>query len=89
MIIYIVLSVRIFIASCRDLRYNHIKEVPAKAFANKIHLHTIFLNENQIARIHPLAFDGLASLKYLYLNKNRIRQLDKAAFRDLVKLQSL
>ena len=73
--------------SSRDLRYNHIREVPARVFAGKVHLHTIFLNENQIAQIHADAFNGLPSLKYLYLNSNRIRTLQPGTLRDLGKLQ--
>ncbi|XP_062542992.1 peroxidasin [Armigeres subalbatus] len=72
-----------------DLRYNHIHEVPTDAFANLVHLHTIFLNENQIVRLQPGAFRRLPSLKYLYLYKNRISSIGANAFEALDRLQSL
>ncbi|GAB0090251.1 Peroxidasin [Sergentomyia squamirostris] len=72
-----------------DLRYNHIRDIPSRAFYGKTHLHTIFLNENQVSSIEAGAFQGLPSLKYLYLNNNRISRVAPGAFKDLSKLQSL
>lgn len=73
----------------RDLRYNHIREIPSEAFSGLKHLHTIFLNENQVTTIHGGAFHGLPSLKYLYLNKNRLTNVSEDAFSQLDHLQSL
>lgn len=78
-----------FLSFCRDLRYNHIREIPSEAFSGLKHLHTIFLNENQVITIHSGAFQGLPSLKYLYLNKNRITIIAEDAFNQLDRLQSL
>ncbi|XP_055601932.1 peroxidasin isoform X2 [Uranotaenia lowii] len=72
-----------------DLRYNHIRDVPSDAFGGLAHLHTVFLNENQLVRIHEGAFRGLPALKYLYLNKNHIQSVAPDAFEDLPRLQSL
>lgn len=73
----------------RDLRYNRIREIPAKAFYGLSHLHTIFLNENQLATIHSGAFEGLPSLKYLFLNKNHISKISSNAFNHLERLESM
>lgn len=74
----------------RDLRYNRIRDIPFEAFGGKMpHLHTIFLNENQVSTINSNAFRGLSGLKYLYLNKNHITRIAKDAFNGLNRLQSL
>lgn len=73
----------------RDLRYNHIKEVPSNAFRGTTQLHSIFLNENQIVTIHQNAFSALPALRYLYLNQNHIKDIAANAFTQLTKLERL
>lgn len=74
---------------CRDLRFNHLKEVPSNAFKDMKQLHSIFLNENQITTIQSEAFSNLPALRYLYLHQNHIRNIAANAFVNLVRLERL
>lgn len=73
----------------RDLRYNHIKEIPSNAFSGLKQLHSIFLNENQITTIADGAFSGLPSMRFLYLNQNHIKSIAPTAFANMTKLERL
>lgn len=78
-----------FLTYFRDLRYNHIKEIPINAFVGMTKLASLFLGENQITAIDSGVFKGLSSLRYLYLNENRIKTIAADAFVDLTKLERL
>ncbi|CAN8002026.1 unnamed protein product, partial [Ixodes hexagonus] len=72
-----------------DLRYNNIREVPARIFEDLKQLDTLLLNNNQIRLIESHAFEGLRNLKHLYLFKNRIKYLDEKTFEGLQGLEQL
>lgn len=74
---------------CRDLRFNHIEELPANAFNGLGQLTTLFLNDNELAYVHEDAFKDLNALRFLYLSKNRLSRLPAGIFRHLPKLEVL
>lgn len=78
-----------WLSFCRDLRFNHIEELPANAFNGLGQLTTLFLNDNELAYVHDDAFKDLNALRFLYLSKNRLSRLPAGIFRHLPKLEVL
>lgn len=72
---------------CRDLRFNHIVELPGNAFNGLGQLMTLFLNNNELAYVHEDAFKDLKALRFLYLSNNRLSRLPVGIFRNLPKLE--
>ncbi|KAM7282428.1 peroxidasin homolog [Ixodes scapularis] len=72
-----------------DLRYNNIREVPARSFEDLEQLETLLLNNNQIRHIEGHGFEGLRNLRHLYIFKNRIKYLDENSFAGLQSLEQL
>ncbi|EFA08885.1 Connectin-like Protein [Tribolium castaneum] len=80
-------------------RKNHIREIPARAFANlksshKVEGHElvdlkIYLSHNRIRMIHPQAFDGLDALDELSLNRNMIEKIEESFFSHFTELNKL
>jgi len=74
---------------CRDLRFNHIEELPANAFSGLAQLTTLFLNDNELAYLQDGALNGLTALRFVYLNNNRLSRLPATIFQRMPRLEAM
>ena len=76
-----------------DLGYNKLVELKKKTFSGLNQLEMLFLNDNQLAKIHQNSFSGsnynLGNLLILDLTHNQIRSLKEDTFTGLDRLEVL
>lgn len=71
------------------LRYNHITNVTANAFAGLVKLERLWLNQNKLMELQPFAFGNLSSLTYLDLRNNKLVDIPKNALSGMERLDVL
>lgn len=85
---FTLINLRLFY-SCRDLRFNKIREITPGTFKGHKHIKSLLLNNNLLTSLENGIFAGLHQLRHLYLYQNRIKFIGQDVFQGLPKLEHL